>query len=94
MQSGDDLVSLASEVMTTLDIYGLPAVLERLDAERSLRPSCSHNVGFHNSYRACALPAEIALGGKDRRYFRCNEHAGQMQSAGAHPVLGCWPSLY
>jgi hypothetical protein len=94
VRPGEDGSELADNVMATLDEYGLPAMDARLAAELAQRPDCAHNVGTRNSYRPCGLPAEVVLGGKDRRYFLCVEHSQQLVANGGHAVLGPWPSLY
>ena len=93
VRPNDELDPIADEVMLAVTTYGLPAMAVVLEEERSGRPTCGHNVGIHHEFRPCGRPAEVALTTKDRRFFRCDEHAAVLEAEGHVIRAGRWPYL-
>jgi Domain of unknown function (DUF4304) len=93
--TGDDLVLISEDVLGCLDQWGIPKLRSILMEARQTGARCSHNVGWRNDFQACGQPADVALGIKGRRFFRCDEHAAQLTSQeNGVSVVGRAPHLW
>lgn len=75
VRPGDELATIAGEVLGALSTYGLPAIERAVIAAESAPRTCWHNVGGHNWFEACGRPADTEVRRRNRVVIRCTTHA-------------------